>query len=635
MNNGRPELEARLDQLTDEQRRELASRLGVGTTRPNRLEVFVTGTSSAEEVCDWLAQRLPKYMVPSTVHVLDGLPRTQTGKIDRRTLLALTPGNEQDRAGAAAPEEEAERFTEIEEQLAEIWREVLSLDLVQPGDDFFELGGDSILSIRMVSRARRVGLRIDPVDLADFPTVRELAAAAGSRSTADADSDDRSPVLLPIQSWFLETYASEENRPGDPGHWNQAIEIPLRRQVSRAELTAAMRVLLAAHPALRTVYRRSRSKPQLMGGSEAVSEEASWEVDLLADAEPVIELVDGTPSAEKHLRRGFRLHEGPLVRCGLDTTRPRLVLVAHHLVVDNTSWSILVDDLDRALSGRPVESDDYVRWTHAYAARVRSVRDQVPFWQRQVDPGSISPARVPSKRIRVQLDVTPATVQEAARALDCTTEELLLAVTMTCAANLGDQDDVVVGIEHHGRDPLTDGGDGYGCVGWLTAFFPIRTGRLPEAPGDVVRLARAVRRGVPGNGRGFGLLKYLVRDDTLRAAGSPAVLFNLLGTVSEAAPGDVLGAAVGLLEDCRDVSLASPHSMEFDWDFGDSPCVWLSWNPKAINLADGPNPAHAIQSTMAGFLMARLAEDDPASDVEFGQSGLDASQLDDFLSSID
>ena len=168
---------------------------------------------------DYLQDRLPAYMVPAAVVVLEALPLSPNGKVDRKALPAPAPDGAPSGAGAVTPPR-----TPAEHVLAAIWADVLRLERVGIHDNFFDLGGDSILSIQVVARANQAGLRLTPRQLFQHQTVAGLAAVAGSAPVVEAEQGIVSgPVpLTPIQRWFF-----ERDLP-DPQHWNQALLLEVR-----------------------------------------------------------------------------------------------------------------------------------------------------------------------------------------------------------------------------------------------------------------------------------------------------------------------------------------------------------------------------------------------------------------------
>src|SRR6185436_17736935 len=168
---------------------------------------------SSTELRSYLKEQLPEYMVPAFFVTLTELPLTPNGKVDRRALPApeLTRSQSEESYVAAV--------TPAEQTLVEIWCEVLGLEQVGVHDNFFHLGGDSILSIQVIARANEAGLRLTPKQLFQHPSIAQLAAVAGTTSLVPAEQGPVSGAvpLLPIQHWFFEQQLAQ------PEHFNQAL----------------------------------------------------------------------------------------------------------------------------------------------------------------------------------------------------------------------------------------------------------------------------------------------------------------------------------------------------------------------------------------------------------------------------
>jgi hypothetical protein len=166
----------------------------------------VSSRKLAPELRSFLIDQLPDYMVPGQFVLLDALPLTPGGKLDRKALPEPERARD-DGEGLALPR------TEVEETLARIWADVLDLESVGVRDNFFELGGDSILSIQIIARANEIGLRLTPKQIFQHQTIAELAAVAG---TSNAGRTEQGPVggtapLTPIQRWFFEANMPQQD----------------------------------------------------------------------------------------------------------------------------------------------------------------------------------------------------------------------------------------------------------------------------------------------------------------------------------------------------------------------------------------------------------------------------------------
>ena len=206
-----------------------------------------------------LAGRLPDPMIPSAVVVLESLPLSANGKIDRRSLP------EPAWSASAARVEEAPA-TGTQRALVEAWKRVLGVDGVGTSDNFFELGGDSILSIQVVSRARAAGVRITPRMIFEHPTIGRLARAADHLRTTGPATPARTGErpLSPIQRWF---FAQEFV---DASHWNMAIALDSREPLEIDAARRAAGALIDHHDSLRSRFvRDGASWRQVIGTSRS------------------------------------------------------------------------------------------------------------------------------------------------------------------------------------------------------------------------------------------------------------------------------------------------------------------------------------------------------------------------------
>jgi hypothetical protein len=331
-----------------------------------RICAYVSGDGlRPERLRTALRERLPEYMEPSSIRLLDELPVTSNGKVDRAALARLDD-IPQISSGSVAPRNKAE------ETLAAIWRETLGLTTVGVLDNFFQVGGDSILSMRVVSRARAAGLLLTPRQIFEHQTIAGLAAACGGNSDVPADPEPVTgpAALAPIQKWFF------EQDPVDAHHFNQALMLKMDLRLSAAMLRRAIHAIAAHHDALRLRFRETGAgwSAEIAGLGDVP---LVW-VDLRNVPAGVCRSVIEASAAS--LQRGFDLGKGPLFRvaffdCG-DPLASRLLVIAHHLVVDGVSWRILLEDLETALvqasRGDPVllpaKTSSYRQWAEQTSA---------------------------------------------------------------------------------------------------------------------------------------------------------------------------------------------------------------------------------------------------------------------------
>ncbi|GGW11093.1 non-ribosomal peptide synthetase [Streptomyces libani subsp. rufus] len=524
-----------------------------------------TDLPGATELRAHLAAALPDYMLPAAFVTVAELPLTANGKVDRRRLPAPDWSAGGDRAHRAPR-------TETERVLAGIWAELLGVERVGVDDNFFTLGGDSILSIQVVSRARTAGLALTPRDLFRHPTVAELAAAGGDAAPAVAGTGPVSgPAdLTPIQHWFLDP------RPAHPAFFNQSVVIEAAGPVDEDALRRALTALWTHHDALRARFRAAG--------------DGSWSQDITAD-DPVPELL------EVHDRRaeepvtaaahaGLRLETGPLFTARLftaDGTRPaRLLLVAHHLVVDGVSWRILLEDLEtgyaQAVASEPVRlparTTSLPEWTRRLRDRAGAFADGLAFWERAArhcaEPlpadgdGGTTMADVREVTVRLDRERTDGLLRRVPGVYRTRVDDVLLTALGRVLADWTGRDTVAVGLEGHGReDQLFEDVDLSRTVGWFTSLYPVALTVPAEDWGTALKSVKEQLRAVPDRGLGYGVLRHLAREPRLAAAPAPGITFNYLGRFDwSAGGGTLIGAVPGGLGGAEAPGSERPHLLD-------------------------------------------------------------------------
>ncbi|GAA4465493.1 hypothetical protein GCM10023170_074870 [Phytohabitans houttuyneae] len=512
-----------------------------------RLVAYVVGDAGAD-LRGWLRERLPEYLVPAAFVTLPALPHTTSGKVDRRALPAPDVAATAD-ASFVPPRTDAER------ELARVWAEVLGLPRVGATDNFFGLGGDSILSIEVVTRARRAGLRVTAKDVFRHQTVAELAAVAAATDPAGTDQRAKhtGPApLAPIQQWFLDTS-------GPAARFTMSTLVELAPDADEAALRAALAAVVAQHGALRLRFTRDGDGRWWQRETRAHTAELLTRRDLStveeADLRPAIE------DAAEWLQSGLDIEAGPLLGALLldrGTGRPpQLLIVVHHLVIDGVSWRVLLDDLqtayDQIRAGAPVDlgprTDDYADWAWRLDEHTRTggFDDALPYWTALAEgPAAALPldhdgpnvaGDATTLTVRLDRDATTALLRDVPGAYRTQVNDVLLAALGRAVARWTGHDRVLVGLEGHGRDDLLDGVDVARTVGWFTAEFPVAL-RLP-AQGGVGALVKAVKeqlRAVPHHGVSYGALRHLAGAAGLDRGTRPGISLNYLG---QWAPGGV------------------------------------------------------------------------------------------------
>ena len=514
------------------------------------LVAYVVSSSdaiAANQLREFIKSKLPEYMLPSVFFVLDTLPLTANGKMDREALPA--PDGEISREeGYVAP------GTEIEKTLAQIWQELLLKEQVGIHDNFFEIGGDSILSIQVVSRAKNAGIQITAKQIFQNQTIAELATVANITVSVRAQQGIVTGVapLTPIQHWFLAQNKLKAH------HYNQSVLLTISQELQPALLEKAVAKLLEHHDALRLRFRSVASEYQQI--NQGLNETVPFTVVDLSSTPKVQQIQDLTKIATEYQAR-LNLSSGPIMQVVLfnlgGESDARLLIIIHHLAVDGVSWRILLSDLEtiyqQLLTQQPIQLSAKTTAFIDWAAKLNqigqseTVQHELDYWLNQSWQQTTS---IPLDYAHTQTENTlesgssvlvKLTVEETQTLLGSANEAystqindlLLSALTVTLAEWTGNSK-VLIELEGHGREELFEDVDLSRTVGWFTSLFPVLL-QLPseEELAVVIKSIKEQLRAIPNRGLGYGILRYLCEDRTVKEQimkiPTAQIRFNYLG----------------------------------------------------------------------------------------------------------
>ncbi len=513
-----------------------------------RLVGYIMGTADPVEARSALAERLPAYMVPAAVVVLDALPLTVNGKLDKRAL----PAPEYRSVGTdyRAPSGPVEKI------LADIYAQVLGVDRVGVDESFFDLGGDSILSMQVVSRARAAGVHCRPRDIFVEQTVSAVAAVASlSDGGAGIVDDGIGPVLAtPIIHWL-------QSVPGPVDQFNQTIVLQAPVGVTEDDVVVILQALLDRHATLRL---RAESGDASGGWSLLVPDAGT------VDARACLRVAESLSDAELVAARS-RLNPaaGAQLSAVWVPDSRQLALMIHHLAVDGVSWRILLEDLNIAWAqhhgGQPVQlptgGTSFARWAalldeHARSQDVVATADA---WREVAAVPAALPAVMPgldtyatAKTLSVSLDAgtTRELLSEVPAAFHAGVQDILLIAFGLAWNEFLDSNttSIAIGVEGHGRQEELGTVAGQDIdlsrtVGWFTTKYPVSLSvgglswkEIADGSADlgpIIKSAKEQLRALP-DPLTYGLLRYLNPDVDLSGP-EPAIGFNYLGRLGAGA----------------------------------------------------------------------------------------------------
>ena len=486
----------------------------------------------------YLSSHLPDYMVPSAFIWLEKFPLTINGKLDRKALPEVKFGGDKD--AYIAPR------NGLESEVCSIFAEVLGLDpsTISIRDDFFRMGGDSIVSMQLVSRLRqRLDLwYVNVKDVFVHKTVEKIYDNVISKNLESSDNNASSIItehgalsgdvpLLPIQQWFFDNNFSK------PNHWNQSFLVKVPYTLDVEQLRGALQTLLEHHDAFRLRYNsnniqyyddKAKANPlNLLDVSNFASED---EIDAVL----------------KSWQNDFDLEKGPLCSIGYlhgfkDNTS-RVFFALHHLIVDTVSWRILVEDLERTYKGNLIglKGSSYRQWVQEIKNYNNSNKDEIAYWYNVTSDLEKSNKALEAfatlfkshTTLSFDKELTSKLLKDSSKAYNTEINDILLStLSLTLSEILGNTVNHIT-LEGHGREEISQSLDITRTVGWFTTMYPVRLTTYnnngdENVLGDTIKYTKELLRQIPNKGIGYGpLVGY--KDNTL-----PKISFNYLGQLDQ------------------------------------------------------------------------------------------------------
>lgn len=604
----------------------------VRTDRMQDKAIYAYFVSDSEidikEIRNELRKELPEYMIPAYMMQVDSIPVTRNGKLDRKALpdIEMRYCEEYE-----APE------NEIEAAVCEVFAQILNAERVSAGSSFYELGGDSIKAIRVVSKLREYGYVTNVSDILSYKTARNLAAGIekGSGTLCDQGEVSGEFDFTPIIHFF------NESGLGKPEYFNQSMLIKLHNADANAVKNVFARIV-EHHDALRAVmkekcmYIRKACEGRLYDYYE-------YETGCSNIEEYINKLGAGIEAA-------FDLENGPLVKLFLLKGKETqyLLIMIHHLVVDGVSWRIILEDFtkgyDQYVNGEdiklPLKTSSYKKWAEKlkeYAVGSR-LSEELKYWitvDKMIAMGAVKgqlneAVRYSSTEFYVDKDVTLKILKESGARYNAEINDILMAAFGTAINRVIGQKYVTVEMEGHGREPVMEDVIIDRTVGWFTSMYPIILD-IQDSIAKTIACTKEMFRNIPANGFGYNVLKYLTdtefNDDI-------DIRFNYLGEFEEGASGGIVfsespcgdemstdnkfGRCIsfdGLIKNGRLYFKVMYDSGKYDAGFIDS--IINKYTEELNNIAADSEPKEGI----------KVASD-------YGFSELSVDEFDDMLSAI-
>ncbi|WKL50110.1 amino acid adenylation domain-containing protein [Flavobacterium pectinovorum] len=479
-------------------------------------------------ILEELSKVLPEYMIPGALVGMESFPLTINGKLDKRSLP--------DPDFSVAAEDYQAPGTAMEVLVCGIWQEVLGLARVGVRDNFFRIGGDSILSIQVSSRIRQAGFGCQVKDIFECKSVEKLCKYLEEKNTEIMIDSEQGNLtgsfeLLPVQQWFIDQ--ADSGKLAAPNHWNQSFLIKTDT-LDLSKLKSIIGELVSYHDILRVGFIKEAD------GSFKRSQLYRSEIEL-----PELKTLDISHYSQQEIheyltdwQRGFDLEHGPLFSVGYlygyKDESARLYFALHHMLVDGVSWRILADDMRTLYSGKslPQKGSSYRQWVDSVRNYSKDHPSELSYWEEQLAgmPKYESPDQdQQSYALFLELDkpLTQSLLHTASKAYHTEINDLLLTALAYALKGINQSDVQGITLEGHGRENIDPSIDHSHTVGWFTSMFPVRL-EVKESIKESIQFIKESLRNIPNKGVGFG---SFATDESVSCGHDdlPGISFNYLG----------------------------------------------------------------------------------------------------------
>lgn len=488
---------------------------------------------SVSRLKEFLLRYIPEYMVPAYFVSLNEIPLTINGKINRDLLLP--------------PQIEIIEETEFlsyrderEEKLIETFCDVFNMQRVSIRQNFYHLGGDSIKAMQIATKLSNLGLRIKVKDILSFPVIEEMALCITQSRVLATDQGPCEGTIrpTPIVSWFF------SQRFAHPNYYTQSILLDLLQDIEIQQLEKVLNELIRHHDSLRINYNSQTN--ELFYNNDHLHEYFSIQEHEL-DGLPYALQSDKMTFIAENMKSSFNIENGILIKAcvfNLGQHMKRLLITAHHLVVDGVSWRIIVDDMHTLLAqivGKqeivlPAKTSSYQEWATILENYSQGELQEEDYWQPIVrknfrfptdyDLGEDSVFSSHTIVEQISEDLTEKLARQANIPYNTETKDLLITSLLRTIKEVTGEEDIVIELEGHGREEF-ENLDLSRTVGWFTNVYPFSVNlRKNDAANQIKEVKEALRK-IQKKHISFGLLKHSLKslDDT----GKRYMRFNYLG----------------------------------------------------------------------------------------------------------
>ena len=608
------------------------------------------------QIRQFLQGTLPDYMVPSFFVELESLPLTNNGKVDRKALPIPDLSQRKN-------ENNTPPTTEKEIILTKIWSEVLGIN-VGIHDNFFEMGGDSILSIQIIARANQAGLSLTPRQLFQYQTIAELATVAEKKYQIQAEQGilTGEVPLTPIQHWFFEQGLPEIN------YYNQSVLLEVVPNLKPELLEQVWRKLLIHHDALRLCYVENDLQWQqfYVNPSDRVPF-TTIDLSQLTENEQNITVTQISSQQQTSLNLSESLLQCVLFQLGTSKNH-RLLIIVHHLVIDSISWRILLTDLATGYKQLetsenielPLKTTSFQTWANQLInyAQSQIVLDELNYWlsninsinsqivslpvDYQIDETQNTVASTAEVNTILDAEQTKALLEEVPKAYKTQINDILLTALLQTFCQWTTTPTLLIDLEGHGREDLFSDVDLSRTIGWFTTVFPVLLKLDDNHNLEVmIKSVKEQLRQIPNRGFSYSLLRYLTKEENIKTRlqnqQQAQIKFNYLGQLDFTTTDSlILGLAKESTGNNRSIKGKRQHLLEINSWISENK-LQLTWNySRSIHQQTTiENLAQTYITNLQNLIEhCKSPESKGYTPSDFKAANLSQQQLDNFMSKI-
>ncbi|WP_143315168.1 non-ribosomal peptide synthetase [Clostridium sp. HBUAS56017] len=498
---------------------------------------------SSLEIKEFLRKELPNYMIPSYIMQLKEMPLTPNGKTDRKALPKPDLSKELDNEYVAPR-------NDVEEKLANAWSEVLGIEKIGVKDNFYDIGGDSIKSMQIVSRIRKYGIILEIKDILEYKTIEVLSKHVKKDMLEFSQGEVKGEIeLTPIMKKFIGIKNNVYT------HFNQSMIIHSYEGFDDDKVQKVMKAIVSHHDILRSVLKYTDTvKMYNRGIEEKLFDFAKYDLREISDFKASIE-IEG-----QKIQESMNTESGPLVKLGLFKTQKGdyLLFVIHHLVIDGMSWRILFEDFYNGYSALqngqeiklPPKTTSFKEWAKKQVEYAQSpkILAELEYWNNIVpqEPLGKMPKYnvvknllfkdMQSKTFTFNKEITNKLLKDTNRAYNTEINDILLSILGIVTKKWSGNDKVAVMLEGHGRENIIENVDINRTIGWFTSCYPVVLDTSDSDIGLNIKRNKEILRKIPNKGIGYGILRYLTQNDAVdieKLDIKTEISFNYLGQFNE------------------------------------------------------------------------------------------------------